>query len=169
MSSSSSTSTTTSDSTSSSASDSDTNLQQRQPLPLSDLRRKINRSHSRTNQERFYPHEVMTIHAELSSDTEPRLPLALPKKTKTNDTLYTGKFWNNSHLVPGIKTRHSISKFINAKNKKIALLEYNLQKKDKLIQVNSKKRKKLKHKNKKLQQKILKLCDISAASSSSSD
>ena len=136
MSSTSSSSTTSSSTTSS---DTDTNDLQ-SSLPLSDLRRKINRDkNSRTNQKRYYPHEVMTIHAELSS--EPDQPCLHPgpaKKPKPNDYLYDGKFWNNSSLVPSVKTRHSISKIINSKNKKIALLEYNLSKKDKLIQSKSK-------------------------------
>ena len=110
----------------------------------------------------------MTIHAEFTTDAEAERQPPAPKKQKYNDTLYTGKFWNDCRLVPNLKTRHSISKIMNVKNKKISILEYNLSKKDKLILKKSKKIKKLKNKNKKLQEKILKLCDISSAENSSS-
>ena len=121
--------TSSSNSTSSaSSSSSSTESDQGGHLPLSDLRRKLHRTaETRPNQDRFNPNEVMTIHAELSSDNDRVEAGPAPaKKAKPNDSLYSGKFWNDHNLIPRYKTRHTISKIMNEKNKKIALLEYNL-------------------------------------------
>ena len=163
---SSSSSTTTSSSTSSS---SDDHGNSPAPLPLTDLRRKLQqKADTRSNQQKFCPHEIITIHAELSDGDTADKPIhdAAAEMPRPNDSLFVGKFWNNRALVPSIKTRHAIAKFINSKSKKIDVLEFNSAKKDKLILSQAKKIKKLKKKNKVYKNRIRKLCDFSSDSSS---
>ena len=91
---------------------------------------------------------------------------ATTPRSKLNDSLFVGKFWNNRHLVPAQKTRHAISKIINVKNKEIDLLKFNSVKKDKIVDSQARKIKKLKKKNKAHKNRIRKLCDFSSDSSS---